>query len=505
MAKDGTADIRQAQSSGQASSGTHRGIDGLKVAAEQMRAPFAKGADIAIQFKIFQVELDGDRGTSVCYVDTDGSEASGRVGSSGVQQNATWTCQWARADAKAPWKLSGIRVDQFEEVAYSSPTGRLFADCTEAVLGKTAAYAEQLIHSGDRWRIELESNLGIDAAGLCGLAVGDANGDGLDDLYYCDLGGLPKRLFLQNADGTVRDASAESGVDWHDRSRAALFVDLDNDGDQDLVIGFQVEIMFMENDGKGRFRQKAVVPANPIPKTLTAVDYDHDGRLDIFSPNYGNNQESFGDERAPLPWWDANNGAANQMLRNEIDVATGKWEFRDTTAEIGLDHNNRKYSFGATWDDVDNDGDLDLYIANDFGRKNLYLNEKGRFRDVAAEAGVEDIGAGMSACFGDYDNDGRTDIYVANMFSGAGTRITHKSKFKSGMPQDVVDAYRRFARGNSLFRNLGNGKFEDVSLPSGTTYGRWGWCSLFVDLNNDSWQDIVAMNGYVTSASPDDL
>src|SRR5260370_37626833 len=96
--------------------------------------------------------------------------------------------------------------------------------------------------------------------------------------------------------------------------------------------------------------------------------------------------------------------------------------FPDVTESVGLNHNNTRFSFAPAWCDYDGDGWPDLYVANDFGRKNLYRNEGGKFRDVAAEAGVADIGAGMSARWFDYDGDGRPDLYAAHMGSGTGHR-----------------------------------------------------------------------------------
>ena len=108
-------------------------------------------------------------------------------------------------------------------------------------------------------------------------------------------------------------------------------------------------------------------------------------------------------------------------------------------------------------------------MANDFGRKNLYHNEgmksgKVTFKDVAAPAGVEDYGAGMSATWLDYDNDGHLDIYAGNMWSAAGQRVTAAPGFKPDAPPEIREIYRRHARGNALFRNRGDGTFEDVTL-----------------------------------------
>ena len=162
-------------------------------------------------------------------------------------------------------------------------------------------------------------------------------------------------------------------------------------------------------------------------------------------------------------------------------------------------------------EDYDNDGDLDLCVANDFGRNNLYQNTNGPesgspfFKDVAAEAGVEDISSGMSADWADYDNDGWMDLYVGNMFSAAGNRITYQRNFRPGEDATKLSQMRRMARGNSLFRNTGDGKFSDVSVATNVTMGRWSWGSKFADLNNDGWEDLVIGNGFVTNRNPDDL
>ena len=94
-----------------------------------------------------------------------------------------------------------------------------------------------------------------------------------------------------------------------------------------------------------------------------------------------------------------------------------------------MDHNNNRFSFAASWCDYNGDGWPDLYVTNDFGRKNLYRNTNGHFRDVAEEAGVVDIGPGMSAAWLDYDGDGRPDMLVSNMWSACGQRIVNDAAF----------------------------------------------------------------------------
>ena len=185
--------------------------------------------------------------------------------------------------------------------------------------------------------------------------------------------------------------------------------------------------------------------------------------------------------------------------------------FKDVTEETGVDANNTRFTLAASWDDYDNDGDQDLYIANDFGRNNLYRNNGVgadglvTFTDVAGAAGVEDLGAGMSVGWGDANGDGLMDVYVANMYSSAGHRVTEQAAFMEGVNQKTLAAFKRHARGNSLYVNNGDGTFRDATYPAGVNMGRWAWSSLFADLNNDGRQDLVVANGFISAESEDDL
>ncbi len=111
----------------------------------------------------------------------------------------------------------------------------------------------------------------------------------------------------------------------------------------------------------------------------------------------------------------------------------------------------------------------------------------------------------MSASWGDFNNDGNPDLYVSNMFSSAGNRITHQQQFKTSLDEDEKQLFRRHARGNSLFENIGDGLFIDRSVELGVTLGRWAWGSLFVDLNNDGWEDLYVTNGFITAGGGNDL
>ena len=198
------------------------------------------------------------------------------------------------------------------------------------------------------------------------------------------------------------------------------------------------------------------------------------------------------------------------MMRRTVGLTCcyandGNWEFNDVATQVGFAPTNNRFSFAAAWEDYDNDGDLDLYVANDYGRNNLYQQDKGRFVDVAGPLGLEDMSSGMSVAWGDYNLDGHMDLYVSNMFSAAGNRITYQRQFKQGEKDDVLQVFQRHARGNSLFESIGNGQFRDVSMQANVTMGRWAWGSSFVDVNNDSYQDLIVANGFITTDDTTDL
>ena len=117
---------------------------------------------------------------------------------------------------------------------------------------------------------------------------------------------------------------------------------------------------------------------------------------------------------------------------------------------------------------------------------------------VAEESGAEDAASGMSVSWGDYDRDGWMDVYISNMWSSAGKRIGNQPQFKQNASPGVKQRLQRFARGNTLLRNNQQGQFEDQSDVTGVEMGRWAWSSLFADINNDGWQDLLIGNGYIT-------
>ncbi len=488
---DGTTQVFR----GSVNESTVKGEVGLVDSLKALAKPFIGKEALHAKFKIIAVALDGSAvETNVVY------QASGHTNADAVQQSAVWHCRWQTQDGSKSPLLVNIQVTDFEEVVGQSPHGTLFADCTESVFRNDPQFRDQFVRGIDYWRSAIQSQYGVYPYGHHGIAIGDVNGDGLEDLYVCQPAGLPNCLFLQNPDGTVTNVAAQMGVDWLDRSRGALLIDLDNDGDQDLITSINEIVLVMSNEGSGTFKERTAFRTNGDTGSLAATDYDLDGDLDIYIVSYGKRFMSDGESSGPIPYHDANNGGQNVLMRND-----GKWNFLDVTSQCGLNENNTRWSFAASWEDYDGDGDADVYVANDFGRNNLYRNDGGNFTDVAAEAGVEDIAAGMSVAWGDYNQDGKMDLYVGNMFSSAGQRIAFQGRFHTAANNETREQFQRHARGNSLFLNLGDGTFRDVSEEAGVTLGRWAWASPFIDINNDGLEDLVVANGFVTGSNTGDL
>ncbi|MDB4673650.1 VCBS repeat-containing protein, partial [Verrucomicrobiales bacterium] len=156
----------------------------------------------------------------------------------GAEYSATWNCIW---NQETPPALRKVQVEKFETV-FSA--GTWFQDATRSAIGSNPRFDAQVMHGTEYWSERITRIGDLAMTGHQGLAVGDVNGDGLEDLYVCDGGSLPNQLYLQQADGTAKEAAAEWGVDWLEDSRSALLVDLDNDGDQDLVVAIIAIIAF---------------------------------------------------------------------------------------------------------------------------------------------------------------------------------------------------------------------------------------------------------------------
>lgn len=330
-----------------------------------------------------------------------------------------------------------------------------------------------------------------------GAACGDVDGDGDLDLFIPSDG--RNYLYLNGPEGFTEEAEAR-GVAHPDGGTGTVLFDLDNDGDQDLVVGHVddgattgTRIQVYRNEG-GQFTREegglGLGAAEVVAYSLTVLDYDLDGWLDLFVCGYGINTEEHNNS-----WIQATNGAPNALFRNEA----GKG-FVDMAGELGVAGSSWSYAAAAA--DYDADGDTDLYVANDFGTNNLWRNDGGTFTDVAEELGVLDQGNGMGCAFGDLSGDGVLDLYVSNMSSTAGNRIL--DRYSDEIDPEVYQALKKSAAGNTIFIQDGKGRFERLPKDAGGVGANWAWSTTITDFDLDGRLDVFCTNGFVTGDQPFD-
>ncbi|MDP6940747.1 MAG: CRTAC1 family protein [Planctomycetota bacterium] len=326
-----------------------------------------------------------------------------------------------------------------------------------------------------------------------GVACADVNGDGMWDLY------VPTRernfLYLARSDGKFDESAAEWGLLHPGDGTGAVFFDYDNDGDQDLAVGGEGfvksdgelkgnPLRFYRNEGNRFVECGKELGLNLLSNTysMMVLDYDMDGFLDLFLCNYGRFNEESNNS-----WNMASNAKPNALFRN-ID-GTG---FEDVAQIAGVD--DTRWSFASAAADWDHDGDQDIYLANDFGRNALLENlGNGKFKDISIEGTTRDLGFGMSASWCDMNNDGLLDLYVANMGIPVARRILKRLNCDiSGM-----DGMVKMARGNSLLIQK-NGGFEHAPDSLGGVDGGWAWGCAPNDFDLDGRLDLFCTNGYIT-------
>jgi hypothetical protein len=279
-----------------------------------------------------------------------------------------------------------------------------------------------------------------DAAGVAhpgwgmGVCVADVDGDGWNDLYVTNLG--PNRLYRNNRDGTFRDITQSAGVAGGDWSTGCGFADYDRDGDLDLFVSryVRVDLDHLPAFGKGKTCEFRGIAVQCGPRGLP-------GSTDFF-------------------------------FRNE-----GDGRFREVAEAIGTSDPKGYFGLGIAWLDVNDDGWIDLYVANDATPSQLYVNLKdGTFKEMGFPMGVavSDDGAeqaGMGLAIGDYDLSGSFAIFK-----------THFSSEASGL----------YHREDDHFVDLA---FRSKTAAPGFPYVKFGTC--FLDYDNDGWEDLIVVNGHV--------
>jgi hypothetical protein len=413
-----------------------------------------------------------------------GARGRGLIGFWLVGRDATGRREWIRGTMDAVIARGDARW-QFESVTPKT---------MDSMVATAELFSEVGVPAGVDARRPAFGEGGNDSFAWHGAAAADFDRDGWVDLFVT--GPIDSTLYRNDRAGHLVDVTKDAGIAGLDSGVGVLALDFDNDGDLDVFVSAVGTQRLFENrfaqDGVLRFSDVSVqagVAVTAVGFSAVAADVNGDSLLDIYVACYNH----YG-RISPNSWTRATNGTANLLFINK-----GGLRFEEAAAKWGVD--DRRWSYAAAFSDVNGDGRPDLYVANDFGEKALFVNRGTRFEDEAAARGVIDAGNGMGADFGDYDNDGVLDLSVTNMSSTAGNRILSRL-FPSATPQENV--LKKLASGNTLFRNKGDGTYEDVTAAVGGLSAQWAWGGGFIDLDNDGWQDLYFPNGFISGKSMKD-
>jgi hypothetical protein len=321
------------------------------------------------------------------------------------------------------------------------------------------------------------------------VSVVDFDRDGWQDIYLTNSGeGSKNALYRNLGDGKFKDVGAEMGVcDLNSRetgvSMGSVWGDYDNDGYEDLFLYRWGKPELFHNDGgKGftRVSEQAGLPRWINANNALWFDYDRDGRLDLFVAGYFDEKFDLWNlkdtKMMPDSFEYAQNGGRKFLFHN-----LGDGKFEEVAEQLGV--KSRRWALAAVAADLRGTGYPDLFIANDYGVSELFFNDGGkRFREVGKQTGIGFAPkSGMTAAIGDALNRGDFSIYVSNI-SEEGVLIQGNNLW--------------VPRAGTSGENL---KFDNLAGDLGVELGGWSWGAQFGDLNNNGYQDIYLVNGYISA------
>ncbi len=321
------------------------------------------------------------------------------------------------------------------------------------------------------------------------VAVADFDRDGWPDFYVTNSAdGSLNRLYRNQGDGTFKDVAGELGVADVNRagtgvSMGAVWGDYDNDGYDDLFLYKYGRPELFHNDrGKGftRVSEQAGLPPWVNANTAVWLDYDRDGKLDLFLAGYWPEDIDLAHLQTtkimPESFEYAENGGRKYLFHN-----LGGGKFEEVSAQLGI--TSRRWTLAVAAADLTGSGFPDLFLANDYGVSQLFLNQNGKqFVESGRDTGVARTPkSGMNASFGDVFNDGRLSIYKTNI-SEPGVLVQANDLWvpKKASGSDMPE-------------------YEDLATSLGVDLGGWSWGAQFGDLNNDGTLDLYLTNGYVSA------
>jgi hypothetical protein len=314
-----------------------------------------------------------------------------------------------------------------------------------------------------------------------GVHLADVDDDGFTDVLITDVHG--PQLYLGQPDGKLRDVTRGSGLSPSRQTTIAVFGDFDNDGLPDLALDNQV----LKNLGGGRFRYYTARSSLKLSDaaSYSVVDYDRDGRLDIYV------SRQFASGMTGDSWIAGPGGPGNQLWRN-----LGNWQFENVTAQANAEA-GKLSCFTTVWLDVNNDGWPDSYSINEFGGGRLLVNQgNGTFISRGLRDDWNDFGS-MGLQVADVNNDGNIDIFTDNMFTKAGRRMMENLP-EDSYPPEVMKHIKRFVTGSELYLNDGGLSFRRAGHDMHVFQVGWSYGPSFVDLDNDGFQDLYATSGFMT-------